>query len=82
MRSKKRDDVDLVYKYAGQIFAEMLGQTCHEEFYTNDQMQYQEVRPPHPPLQPASSLLPHNSLPFHTLILQSCPLQLVPGPDL
>jgi hypothetical protein len=42
-RSKKRDDQDLIYQYAGQIFCEMLGQTCYKEFYENDQMGYQEV---------------------------------------
>ena len=37
------DDVELMYEYAGQIFCEMLGQTCYKEFYENDQMAYQEV---------------------------------------
>jgi hypothetical protein len=31
------------YQYAGQIFAQMLGQTCHREFYENPEMEYQEV---------------------------------------
>ena len=34
-----------MYKYAGQIFCEMLGQTCHKEFYQNYHMEYQEVFP-------------------------------------
>jgi hypothetical protein len=42
-RSKKKNDADLVYQYAGQIFCEMLGQTCYREFYENTQMEYQEV---------------------------------------
>ena len=32
-----------MYEYAGQIFCEMLGQTCYSEFYENNQMEYQEV---------------------------------------
>ena len=32
-----------MYEYAGQIFCEMLGQTCYREFYENSQMEYQEV---------------------------------------
>jgi hypothetical protein len=43
-RSQKKDDVELMYEYAGQIFCEMLGQTCYKEFYENDQMAYQEVK--------------------------------------
>src|SRR5947207_4579172 len=42
-RSKKKDDVELMYEYAGQIFCEMLGQTCYKEFYENVEMEYQEV---------------------------------------
>jgi hypothetical protein len=42
-RSKRKNDPDLIYQYAGQIFCEMLGQTCYKEFYTNKQMGYQEV---------------------------------------
>ena len=47
-RSKNKDDVELMYQYAGQIFCEMLGQTCYKEFYESLQMEYQEVSfPPH-----------------------------------
>ena len=42
-RSNKKDDIELMYDYAGQIFCEMLGQTCYPEFYENNQMNYQEV---------------------------------------
>lgn len=30
-------------KYSVQIFAEMLGQVCHEEFYKNAMTEYQEI---------------------------------------
>jgi hypothetical protein len=42
-RSLRKNDIELVYEYAGQIFCEMLGQTCYKEFYENNQMEYQEV---------------------------------------
>jgi len=42
-RSRKRDDPDLAYDYAGQIFCEMLGQICHPEFYNNTESEYQEA---------------------------------------
>jgi hypothetical protein len=42
-----------MYEYAGQIFCEMLGQTCYPEFYENNQTEYQEV-------------FPH--LPFHNIL--------------
>jgi hypothetical protein len=32
-----------MYDYAGQIFCEILGQTCYKEFYENPEMEYQEV---------------------------------------
>jgi len=44
-RSNRKDDIELVYEYAGQIFCEMLGQVCYPEFYENQTMGYQEVRP-------------------------------------
>src|SRR5947207_10672764 len=44
-RSNKKDDIELMYEYAGQIFCEMLGQTCYSEFYENNPMKYQEVFP-------------------------------------
>ena len=44
-RAKRKNDPDLIYEYAGQIFCEMLGQTCYKEFYENRQMEYQEVLP-------------------------------------
>jgi len=31
---------------AGQMFCEMLGQVCYEEFYENTQSEYQEVSTP------------------------------------
>ena len=42
-RSDKMDDKELSYATGGQIFCEMLGQTCYKEFYENDEMKYQEV---------------------------------------
>jgi len=33
-----------VAKHSAQVFAEMLGQVCHEEFYKNATAEYQEVR--------------------------------------
>lgn len=42
-KSKRRDDPELVWEHAGQIFAEMLGQVCHKDFYENHDMEYQEV---------------------------------------
>ena len=36
---------DILYRHVGQIFCEMLGQTYHEQFYTIQEMQYQEVTP-------------------------------------
>ena len=42
-RSQKKDDIELIYDYAGQIFCEMLGQTCYKEFYESKHMEYQEV---------------------------------------
>ena len=35
--------LDTVRRFASQIFCEMLGQVCHSQFYTNDEMNYQEV---------------------------------------
>ena len=32
-----------VVKHSAQVFAEMLGQVCHEEFYKNATSEYQEV---------------------------------------
>jgi hypothetical protein len=42
-KSKRRNDPDLPWEYAGQIFAEMLGQVCYNDFYENPNMAYQEV---------------------------------------
>ena len=42
-KSKRRNDPDLPWQYAGQIFAEMLGQVCYKDFYENPRMEYQEV---------------------------------------
>jgi hypothetical protein len=42
-KAAKKDDPNLRYRYAGQIFCEMLGQTCHKEFYDNIPGEYQEV---------------------------------------
>lgn len=33
----------VIEKHAGQIYAEMLGQVCHEGLYTSDLNGYQEV---------------------------------------
>jgi hypothetical protein len=44
-KSKRRDDPELAWEYAGQIFAEMLGQVCYKDFYENPDMEYQEVSP-------------------------------------
>ena len=44
-KSKRRNDPDLPWEYAGQIFAEMLGQVCYKDFYENPNMEYQEVSP-------------------------------------
>ena len=42
-KSKRRNDPELSWQYAGQIFAEMLGQVCYKDFYENPDMEYQEV---------------------------------------
>jgi len=42
-KSKRRNDPDLPWDFAGQIFAEMLGQVCYEDFYKNPAMDYHEV---------------------------------------
>jgi hypothetical protein len=42
-KSKRRDDPELAWEYAGQIFAEMLGQVCYKDFYESPDMEYQEV---------------------------------------
>jgi hypothetical protein len=46
-------DRDFLLQHAAQVFYEMLGQTCHPEFFNNDEMEYQEVSPTY--LLPASS---------------------------
>jgi hypothetical protein len=43
MHANTRDSEELEYKFAAQIFCEMLGQTCHPEFYEREQSEYQEV---------------------------------------
>jgi hypothetical protein len=43
MHADKRDTKELEEKFAAQIFCEMLGQTCHPEFYEREQSEYQEV---------------------------------------
>ena len=43
-KSKRREDPELVWEHAGQIFAEMLGQVCYKDFYDREEMEYQEVR--------------------------------------
>jgi hypothetical protein len=35
--------MEVLYDHAGQIFCEMLGQTCYKEFFENNEMKYQEV---------------------------------------
>lgn len=39
------DDEQTANRHAAQIFAEMLGQVCHPEFYEEMENQYQEVLP-------------------------------------
>lgn len=39
----QQNDPELPYKIAGQVFCEMLGQTCYKEFYENPATEYQEV---------------------------------------
>ena len=43
-KSKRREDPELVWEHAGQIFAEMLGQVCYKDFYDRKELEYQEVR--------------------------------------
>jgi hypothetical protein len=43
MHAKVRNSKELDYKFAVQIFCEMLGQTCYPEFYEREQSEYQEV---------------------------------------
>src|SRR5204863_3182555 len=49
--ARKGDRPGLLHRHAGQIFCEMLGQTCYKDFYNNPNMPYQEVSPS-PPLLP------------------------------
>jgi hypothetical protein len=42
-KATRKDDPELPYQFAGQVFCEMLGQTCHKEFYDNIPGEYQEV---------------------------------------
>jgi hypothetical protein len=56
-KSKRRDDPDLPWEYAGQIFAEMLGQVCYKDFFENPATHYQEVS-----LYPTTNLMPRRSL--------------------
>jgi len=52
-KSARRDDPNVEWEHAGQIFAEMLGQVCYKDFYTRDDMEYQEVSKfPTPPVRP------------------------------
>lgn len=44
-KHKSRNNKDIIYRHAAQIFAEMLGQVCHKEFYDNTETEYQEVIP-------------------------------------
>ena len=55
-KSKRRDDPELPWEYAGQIFAEMLGQVCYKDFFENPAMDYQEVS-----LYPTTNLMPRRS---------------------
>jgi hypothetical protein len=45
----KRTAEDILSRHAGQVFCEMLGQTCYPEFYENKAMEYQEVPVSQPP---------------------------------
>lgn len=42
--SSRVNDSELMYKHAGQIFCEMLGQVCYPEFFDRDPNGYQEVQ--------------------------------------
>jgi len=42
-KSQRRDDPELAWEHAGQIFAEMLGQVCYKDFFQRKEMEYQEV---------------------------------------
>ena len=42
-KRKKHSTRMTVAKHSAQVFAEMLGQVCHEEFYKNSTSEYQEV---------------------------------------
>ena len=65
-KSKRRDDPNLPWDYAGQIFAEMLGQVCYEDFYKNPDMDYQEVS-----LYPPPTTLTHRRSLYMGVIRQS-----------
>src|ERR1700685_3057840 len=65
-KSKRRDDPNLPWDYAGQIFAEMLGQVCYEDFYKNPDMDYQEVS-----LYPPPTNLTHRHSLYTGVIHQS-----------
>ena len=43
---KKENDEDTANRHAAQIYAEMLGQVCHPEFYDTMNNEYQEVSHP------------------------------------
>jgi hypothetical protein len=42
-KHSKENDEDTTYREAAQIFAEMLGQVCHPEFYEQMDNEYQDV---------------------------------------
>ena len=43
MKKKKLIKLETTYTHAAQIFCEMLGQVCKDEFYENPHTEYQEV---------------------------------------
>lgn len=46
----KDNDETTANRHAAQIFAEMLGQVCHPEYYGNLENDFQEVPSLHPPV--------------------------------
>jgi hypothetical protein len=48
-KHKSRNNQDIIYRHAAQIFAEILGRVCHKEFYNNANTEYQEVTTFHSP---------------------------------
>jgi len=69
-KSKRRDDPELPWEYASQIFAEMLGQVCYIDFFKNPHMEYQEVTTSLQQLQHIGFRNPWKSFVNYNLLLQ------------